>query len=145
MILLSTVPSSITAATDLSIVADAETPATLPILVSDTEALSFLPALPPLKDLSNPNDAKALQRRLDGIQKEVEDRLMGCKMDGERTRPGAEWCIESYTAHRLRVQIKRRRRGHEGVVRLGEKEKEKDREGEGEGVVMYRVFGMTTV
>lgn len=82
-------------------------------VVSDDEALAFLPPLPPFSS-GGPNELKRNIARFKGITKEVGDLLMGARMDGERPRWVVEWGLECY------------------VVKGGK----------GEGVVVHRVIGM---
>jgi hypothetical protein len=93
--------------------------ATLPVIIADEEAESFLPPLPPLDGSTNPNDIKKKEAQIRRCCEDAEAILMGGRIDGQRTRPVIEWGIES-------LVVKEPKRG----------------KGEGKGVVAFRVCGM---
>jgi hypothetical protein len=93
--------------------------ATLPVIIADEEAESFLPPLPPMDGSTNPNDIKKKDAQIRRCCEDAEAILMGGRFDGERTRPVIEWGVES-------LVVKEPKRG----------------KGEGKGVVAFRVCGM---
>jgi hypothetical protein len=85
------------------------------VVVSDDEALQFLPPLPPFS--KGPNEMKRNMNRIKSMTKDVEGILMGERIGGERKREVVEWGLEC-------------------CVLKGSK---------GEEVLVYRVIGMEGV
>ncbi|KAK8846545.1 hypothetical protein IAR55_005631 [Kwoniella newhampshirensis] len=68
----------------------------LAVIIADDEASTFLPPLPPFDTSSNPNDVEKTKRRRKEISGQVENFLLGAKMDGERPRPVIDMTVEVY-------------------------------------------------
>lgn len=125
------------------------------VLIADEEATAFLPALPPLTTLTNPNEVRTIERQIAGCIKETYSILMGSKMDGHRVRPVIRWSVESYTAQPRSRSVGKKGKGkqnggsRDSAIEVGGEGNgggragaEGDKGSQEKGVVAYRVFGM---
>ncbi|WWD21862.1 hypothetical protein CI109_106350 [Kwoniella shandongensis] len=87
------------------------------VIVADEEAAEFLPPLPPYDTSTNPNDIGKTKRRRKELSDQVENILLGAKMDGQRPRPIIDMSVEVYEVTK---------KGSEGSILVG------------------RLFGMTS-